>query len=284
MTTPKDLSPLYKAILEVYDSVAGVPKSDSAGVPYSFITMDAAIGAVRPAMIAAGLIAFPVDVDELVETIKTTNRQGEIKYAYRSTGKIVFRLVHTTTGESVDITIPSMAIDYSDKATNQFLGYAIKNFVLQTFMLQSGEPNGDQPPPAGRTVSGSAEVKPPKTRKIPDDSRRISWDADQVGALAESGAAGSPPHAATLLNRPDVILAKDAPPEWFGIWGKEYKWLRYKDGEKSGTVDDAVAHANKGLIAWVLENVPAEQVPAWIDEDLFKKKNGSPETEDDIPF
>lgn len=270
MSTPEEIniSPLYKAILEVYKKIASVAKTDSSGVPYSFVSKDIAIAAVRPAMIEAGLIVVPSDVEEDVTTV--VDAKGKV--AYRSHGKVTYRLIHVPSGSSIDIPIPSMAIDYSDKATNQFLGYAIKNFILQTFFLQSGETDPDaKRPEAGRPTSGQPTQEKPARRTVPDDSRRISWNEDQIKALKETGVADHPAHAATLLNRPDVILGKDAVPEWVGIWASAYKNARYdeKTGEKRGEVADAVEAANLAIVEYIVDNVPAELVPDWVDADLF---------------
>lgn len=275
----KEMQYLYSAIHRVMEKIASVPKVDAAGIPYSFVSKDIVIQTIRPAMIEEGLIVFPIGVGEEVETIETPNG----KIAYKSTGTVVFRLVHKSHASAyIDVPIPSMAIDYSDKSTNKFLGYAIKNFFLQTFVLQSGEPDPEgNGIVAGRTVSGSASASPsgsPRTarRTIPEDSRRISWSEDQIAATIESGAAENPPHAITLLNRPDVIVPKDSPPEWVGTWGTFYVAARYDDaGKKVGEVEAAVINANANY-------------QEYTDKDLFpddKKTDAKPEDpDDDMPF
>jgi hypothetical protein len=142
------------AIHEVMTKVSNVHKSSSQNLNYDFVSKDTVIAALRSHMIENGLVVYPVEINDVQQVqIQAANS----KIAYRATGTVVFRFQHAPSGDYIDVPISSEAIDYSDKATNKLLGFAIKNVLLQTFMLESGEKD-----PEEQTGESSA-VEPQKS-------------------------------------------------------------------------------------------------------------------------
>lgn len=146
-----------QAIHNVMKRVASVHKSTSKQLSYDFVSKDTVIAAVRPHMIESELVIFPVEMRDASQVqIQAANN----KTAYRSTGTVVFRFQHAPSGDFIDVPIPSEAIDYGDKATNKLLGFAIKNALLQTFALESGEKDPEEQTTEAGTQPTSSTEKP----------------------------------------------------------------------------------------------------------------------------
>jgi len=144
------------AIHEVMTKVSNVHKSSSQNLNYDFVSKDTVIAAVRPHMVEAELSVYPTT---MLDAQQVQIQAANSKIAYRATGTVVFRFQHAPSGDYIDVPIPSEAIDYSDKATNKLLGFAIKNALLQVFMLESGEKDPEEPPIETSTSPQTAEQK-----------------------------------------------------------------------------------------------------------------------------
>jgi len=173
------------AIHEVMAKVANVNKSSSKNLNYDFVSKDTVIAAVRPHMIAEGLVVYPVEMND---TLQVQIEAANSKVAYRATGTIVFRFQHAPSGDFIDVPIPSEAIDYGDKATNKLLGFAIKNVLLQTFALESGEKDPeevvlDEPVKTQTTERKAARLDNQWERNIVQKAVELQITEDEYSAV-----------------------------------------------------------------------------------------------------
>jgi hypothetical protein len=113
----------------------GYVKKNAAVQGYKAVTHDDVVAALRGAMVENGLF-FTISVKESNVTEAGKTKNNSTIWLYSATYKAT--LIHVS-GESLDMSVESQALDHGDKASGKALSYATKYFLLKLFMLETGE-------------------------------------------------------------------------------------------------------------------------------------------------
>jgi len=150
--TPPTLAARMLAVMGDVGYVQKRGQTDS-GPRYSFIRHDDVVAAVRPVMVRHG-VAFHSSVlaDSLSCEPVGQTRGGATRFKTTLLLELVF-ISADDPGDTYTVTFPGEGIDTEDKGSGKALSYALKNGLLKTFMIESGDeadnehgPQGDSEP------------------------------------------------------------------------------------------------------------------------------------------
>ena len=149
---------LHERILQVMKAVSYIQKESKRGMQYSVVSHDAVTAKLRPAIVEAGIVYYPVDID--------LTQEGN-----RTQCTLIMRFVNAEKPEDfIDVVSAGYGIDSQDKGPGKAISYAVKYALLKTFALETGDdPDLDQqvkhePAPAPKPKEHPA----PKPKIIPD--------------------------------------------------------------------------------------------------------------------
>lgn len=139
---------IYEKILAVMQAVEYLQKDKMVetgnGRGYKAITDEKVLSAIRPAMIAVGLIMLPIKMeqqrtDETVQAYDAKGRPVE-KINRITTVNATYRIINTENpAEFVDIVSAGTGVDTQDKGVGKAMTYAKKYAILNSFLIPSGE-------------------------------------------------------------------------------------------------------------------------------------------------
>jgi hypothetical protein len=151
---------LYSAMLAVMGEIGYVQKTgkvQGGGMNYRFAGEAALLKALRPHMVAHGLLLFPVACE-----LREHHEVVETKYGPKPSRTIrtvsTYRLAHVS-GEHVDLQVAGEGQDKGDKATAKAMTIALKYALRQAFLIETG----DDPD----TTRPEADYEPPETARRP---------------------------------------------------------------------------------------------------------------------
>ena len=148
---------IHTAILEVYEKIGYVQKDGTMGGPgggYKFAGEAAFIQALRPHMIAAGIIVYPFGVRNVQRTVFQTKNGSP---ANSTVAEYTYRFVHAPSGTFIDVEAVGDGTDMGDKGAYKAATGASKMSLRQTFLIETGNDPDEQgsdeqeaspPPPA----------------------------------------------------------------------------------------------------------------------------------------
>ena len=151
-----DTRNIYQRILDVMCDVKYVQKDgrmhkDAGG--YKFVSHDAVMAAVRPALVKHGIV--------VISTVADIQQDGN-----RTMVKMLVRFVcaDDPTRSYVEVLYPGYGIDKQDKGPGKAISYAVKYALLKTLCLETGEDadghNEDYKPPEHPTEAPQGEPSP----------------------------------------------------------------------------------------------------------------------------
>ena len=166
---------LGAALLYVYSRIGYVQKSGqvSGFASYSYAGEADFIHAIRPVMIAAGLVLLPIKTEAVTVEHAPTRKGGK---QFRCDVLVTYRLLHAASGEGIDIQTPGCGLDSGDKASNKAMTGALKYALRQTFLIETG----DDPDQTASEPNAPAEV-----------AHHPSWTADRPRFCAELNRLGT---------------------------------------------------------------------------------------------
>lgn len=158
------------AINEVKTALAieGVGKSrENADQRYKFRGIDDILNALAAPMAKAQLIVFPL-IKNRTESLRERDNG---KFTTRVSLDVVFNFVSAKDGSSIPCRIQSEAHDYSDKATNKAISFAMKYAFISVFNIPViGAEDGDFASP-GNEASDQAATDAPAAGKTTTKTR-----------------------------------------------------------------------------------------------------------------
>lgn len=150
---------VHQAIARVMRAIEPVAKSSAPGLKYRALMEADIMAAVRPAMIENGLTVIPVAVDLLDSSVSETRSGTRMQ---RVAIRVVYRLTHAPSGESVDVATVGEAADNGDKALAKSMTIAWKYCVRQTFAIATGDdPDVKSHEFVSPSVAAPSVVSPP---------------------------------------------------------------------------------------------------------------------------
>lgn len=132
---------ITKAIIEVMKEVTNIEKSMSVGSGYSSYK---AIGdsmvrsTIKDSMIKNGLVIVPTDISAKSTIDRWVDENQKSKQSILTEVTTKYLLVHTS-GENIQLAGYGQGVDPQDKGAGKSTTYALKNTLLDTFLVIKGE-------------------------------------------------------------------------------------------------------------------------------------------------
>ena len=159
---------ITNAILQVMKEVGNIEKMMTVGTgnsSYKAVSDSLVRNTIRPEMIKVGLVIVPIGIDakSTAERWEETNPQYGTKSKQQifTQARCTYKLIHSESGESIEISGYGHGVDSQDKSAGKATTYALKNALLDTFLITKGE-NEDT------DSIHSDDIVVPKTKKRPD--------------------------------------------------------------------------------------------------------------------
>lgn len=171
---------IYSAINEVMSEVSYVQKRKDPRLQYSYVADEDIVKALRPSLVKHGIVIHPA---EIVETRQEVLNRPENKLWFHIT---VIGSVRFSLNPESFIDVPSLgeSIDTYDKGSQKALSFLVKNALLKTFLLETGDaPNGGGQPPKTKT-----EPKTAPTTEAKIEPRQCLEPADLQDAIRRRAA------------------------------------------------------------------------------------------------
>lgn len=142
---------LTKAILAVSKEITAIEKSMSVGAgnsSYKAVSDSLVRNTLRPEMIKQGLVILPISVDaktrvdrweEIDQYSKETPKVMKSKQSIFTEAVTKYMLVHSESGESIELAGYGHGVDTQDKGAGKSTTYALKNTLLDLFLITKGE-------------------------------------------------------------------------------------------------------------------------------------------------
>lgn len=136
---------IAKAMLVAMSEIGYLQKDKDVGSgksSYKGLTDQKATQACRSALMKAGIVAVPVDVQEetKLDTWLGTSNSGyeTMKVHVFTKVKMTYMLIHAESGESVTVQAIGHGIDSGDKGAGKAMTYAKKNALLNSLLISTG--------------------------------------------------------------------------------------------------------------------------------------------------
>lgn len=138
---------ITKAILAVSKEITAIEKSMNVGTgqsSYKAVSDSVVRNTLRPEMIKQGLVIVPVGVEaktqvdrwEEADTYKGGMKSKQSIFTEATTK---YLLVHQESGESIELAGYGHGVDSQDKGAGKATTYALKNILLDLFLITKGE-------------------------------------------------------------------------------------------------------------------------------------------------
>lgn len=141
---------ITKAILAVTKNVKNIEKTMSVGTggaSYKAVSDTLVRNALRPEMEKVGLVIVPISITPTIkidrwEEVDTYSKvAGAMKTKQSILTEVVtkYLLIHQESGESIELSGYGQGVDSQDKGAGKATTYALKNTLLDLFLLTKGE-------------------------------------------------------------------------------------------------------------------------------------------------
>lgn len=197
---------IHQRLAKAMGSISYIQKEKKAGMRYSIVSHDAVTAKVRPALLEAGIVYYPVGM--------TTAQVGNRTEAY-----VTVRFVNIDEPEDMfQVESFGYGIDDQDKGPGKAMSYAVKYALLKTLGLETGDdPDLDQ------DVSFSGKAEPGKTKSS------YALKKDNPGRWNEVERMIRSCENLDLLRDLKTMLRDEAvtwPPAWKEAFNEEYESRR----------------------------------------------------------
>lgn len=142
---------IAKAILEVSKSVTAIEKSMSVGTgssSYKAVSDSIVRNTLRPEMEKQQLVIVPISItgntkvdrwDEVDQYSKETPKSTKSKQSVFTEAHTKYLLIHQPSGETIELAGYGHGVDTQDKGAGKATTYALKNTLLDLFLITKGE-------------------------------------------------------------------------------------------------------------------------------------------------
>jgi hypothetical protein len=124
---------LHQRMAKVQAEITYIQKEKKAGMNYTIVSHDAVTAKVRPAMVAAGILYYPIHL--------VTKQEGN-----RTEAIMTIRFANVDDpADCIDVATFGHGIDTQDKGPGKAMSYAVKYALLKALGLETGDdPDLDQ--------------------------------------------------------------------------------------------------------------------------------------------
>jgi len=138
---------VYQRIHSVMRQVGYIQKRQpSNDLPYTYVSHDDVVAALRPAMVEHGLVAITTVLNHTAQVVQVPSRYSDRSDTLNFTTATVQLDIVNVDDPTDRVTVQGFGygIDRQDKGPGKAISYACKMILLKTFMLETGdEPEND---------------------------------------------------------------------------------------------------------------------------------------------
>lgn len=143
----KEAKTVYEKILAVMGSVNYLNKDGfvetGKGKGYKALTDEKVLGAVRPALVSAGLVILPVKMEQQRTDEQVKAYDGSTKTNRITDVSVTYRIINVEDPKDyVEVVSAGTGVDTQDKGIGKAMTYAKKYAILNSFLIPSGEDTG----------------------------------------------------------------------------------------------------------------------------------------------
>jgi hypothetical protein len=140
----KETKTVYEKILAVMGSVNYLNKDGfvetGKGKGYKALTDEKVLGAVRPALVSAGLVILPVKMEQQRTDEQVKAYDGSTKTNRITDVSVTYRIINVEDPKDyVEVVSAGTGVDTQDKGIGKAMTYAKKYAILNSFLIPSGE-------------------------------------------------------------------------------------------------------------------------------------------------
>lgn len=168
---------LMKAVLAVMDEVKSIDKNLDVGsgkYKYSGVADKDVKQIIGSAMKKNGLAIFPIGIEENTET-ESWQDGNYRKTSVMTKVKTKYLLLHES-GESIEIVGYGHGVDSQDKSAGKATTYALKNTLLYTFLVPTGQIDDTD-------TTHSEDIEQPKVTKLSKKDLEIVRETKTIQEL-----------------------------------------------------------------------------------------------------
>ena len=196
---------LASRLLAVMGEVPYIQKGGKtqSGPSFKYVRHDDVVALVRPALVKYG-VAFLASVrPESLGCVEVSpTKSGTARYKTTLMVDMTFVNVDDPT-DAYSVSFPGEGIDTEDKASGKALSYALKNGLLKTFMIESGD-----------EADNEASAGEPQSERTPAAQRRARHD-EQVEQAAAPAPTNGNLTKTQARNLHECLLSKGRSSLWF---------------------------------------------------------------------
>ena len=140
----KEAKTVYEKILAVMSTVNYLNKDGfvetGKGKGYKALTDEKVLAAVRPALVAAGLVILPVKMEQQRTDEQVKAYDGSTKTNRITDVSVTYRIINVEDPKDfVEVVSSGTGVDTQDKGIGKAMTYAKKYAILNSFLIPSGE-------------------------------------------------------------------------------------------------------------------------------------------------
>ena len=140
----KEAKTVYEKILAVMSTVNYLNKDGfvetGKGKGYKALTDEKVLAAVRPALVAAGLVILPVKMEQQRTDEQVKAYDGSTKTNRITDVSVTYRIINVSDPDDfVEVVSSGTGVDTQDKGIGKAMTYAKKYAILNSFLIPSGE-------------------------------------------------------------------------------------------------------------------------------------------------
>lgn len=185
------MATVYEKIQQVMGSVNYLNKDGfvetGKGKGYKALTDEKVLGAVRPALVAAGLVILPVKMEQQRTDEQVKAYDGSTKTNRITDVSVTYRIINVDDPKDyVEVVSAGTGVDTQDKGIGKAMTYAKKYAILNSFLIPSGE-DTDQISSDKYTeqLMGAAPAPEPAPAPVPVQSSSRDINIKTIIFLAE---------------------------------------------------------------------------------------------------
>ena len=185
------MATVYEKIQQVMGSVNYLNKDGfvetGKGKGYKALTDEKVLGAVRPALVSAGLVILPVKMEQQRTDEQVKAYDGSTKTNRITDVSVTYRIINVEDPKDyVEVVSAGTGVDTQDKGIGKAMTYAKKYAILNIFLIPSGE-DTDQISSDKYTeqLMGAAPAQTPAPASAPEQKSDRDINIKTIIFLAE---------------------------------------------------------------------------------------------------
>jgi hypothetical protein len=201
---------IHQRIAAVMETVTYIRKERKSEMKYTIVSHDAVTAKVRPALLSAGVIYYPIRCDHTVN-----GNRAEVSMTVR------FANIDDP-ADCIDVQTFGFGVDAQDKGPGKAMSYAVKYALLKCLGLETGDdPDTDDiphskenphvPPFDPAAASGRITARLAKAIAVPEVVAIYREEIDALGAIKAANAGIHAETVAAFASRKAALLNDDAP-------------------------------------------------------------------------